>query len=71
MEEIAIFSEQNPLLAGIILVVLAILLAYFRIFKKGLSYKNDFDNLNWEDLIWSCGLTLMLLIAGVFFLLKV
>ena len=69
-KKIGEFIELNPFISGFILIIIGIILLFYRLKKKNTFVMKDYGLISWKLLIETWGLIIMLILIGTIIILN-
>jgi hypothetical protein len=70
MDYINGYISENPIISGIIYFLIAFMLLAWRIYKKDSFRMKDYSIFTWKSLVNSWGLIFMLVIGGIYLIIR-
>jgi|TARA_B110000090_G_scaffold207762_1_gene259913 hypothetical protein len=64
-ERIGEFIELNPLISGLIFIIVGMILLFYRLEKKNTFVMKDYGLISWRLLVQTWGLIIMLILCGL------
>jgi len=64
------YISENPIISGIVFILIALILLAWRIYEKDTFRMKDYSIFSWKSLVNSWAVIFMLIIGGIFLIIR-